>query len=122
MSDQSWFSDAQMARIAGHFPRSRGRLRVDDRRALSGIVHVIRNGLRWRDAPSVYGPPKTLYNRYVRWTRAGVFTTIFATLAGKAGVPDRIMIDASRLKAHRTSASPLQKNGVRAGSDAPKAA
>jgi len=39
---------------------SHGELRVDDRRVLSGIVFVNRNGLRWRDAPSAYGPHKTL--------------------------------------------------------------
>ena len=46
---------------------------MDDRRVVSGIVHVIRNGLRWRDAPAVYGPHKTLYKRFVRWSRMGIF-------------------------------------------------
>ena len=120
MSDQFWLSATQVSRISVHFPRSRGRARVDDRRVLSGIIHVIRNGLRWRDAPAVYGPPKTLYNRYVRWTRMGIFSRIFAGLAGESGVPERIMIDSSHLKAHRTVASLLQKKGVRAASAAPR--
>lgn len=60
MTDTPMLTEAQMQRIASYFPRSRGRPRVDDRRVLSGIVLVIRNGLRWRDAPAVYGPPKTL--------------------------------------------------------------
>ena len=61
---------AQMRRLSPHFPRSRGIPRVDDRRVLSGIiyVYVIRHGLRWRDAPAVYGPHKTLDNRFVRWS------------------------------------------------------
>ena len=63
--------------------------RVDDRRVISGIVHVIRNGLMWRDAPAVYGPPKTLYNRFVRWSRIGVFDRIFARLAAEGEVTDR---------------------------------
>jgi len=121
MSDHFWLSTDQMALIAPQFPRSRGKPRVDDRRVLSGIIHVIRNGLRWRDAPAVYGPPKTLYNRYVRWTRMGVFNRIFADLAAQAGEPERIMIDASHLKAHRTSASLLQRKGGRAGSGVPRA-
>ena len=120
MSDQFWLTATQISRICGHFPRSRGKPRVDARRVLSGIIHVIRNGLRWRDAPAVYGPPKTLYNRYVRWTRMGVFSRIFADLAGEAGVPERIMIDSSHLKAHRTAASLLQKKGGRAASAAPR--
>ncbi len=76
---------------------------------LSGIIRVIRNGLRWRDAPAAYGPHKTLYNRFVRWSRLGVFSHIFAALAGAAGQPERIMIDSTHLKAHRTAASLRQK-------------
>ena len=122
MSDQFWLSEEQCKRLSPYFPRARGRPRVEDRRVLSGIIHVIRNGLRWRDAPAVYGPHKTLYNRYVRWTRSGVFARIFTALAEEAGPPDRIMIDTTHLKAHWTSASLLQKKGGHAGSDAPKAA
>ncbi len=58
MSELFWLSAAQMTRIAPHFPCSRGVARVDDRRVLSGILHVIGNGLRWRDAPAAYGPCK----------------------------------------------------------------
>ena len=68
MSDLFWFTDAQWGRIKPLLPtNTRGLKRVDDRRVLSGIVHVIRSGGRWADAPADYGPKKTLYNRYVRW-------------------------------------------------------
>ncbi len=60
MSDLIWLSQAQMRRIEPHFPRSHGVPRVDDRRVVSGIIFVIRNGLRWRDAPKEYGPHKTI--------------------------------------------------------------
>ncbi len=109
MSNLFWLSDKQMKRIEPHFPLSHGMPRVDDRRVISGIIHVLRNGLRWRDAPADYGPHKTIYNRFVRWSRLGVFNRIFAALAGKAGEPDRLMIDATPLKAHRTAASLLKK-------------
>ena len=56
MSDLIWLSEAQMRRIEPHFPLSHGVPRVDDRRIISGIIFVIRNGLRWRDAPTAYGP------------------------------------------------------------------
>lgn len=55
MSDHYWLTEAQLERIRPYFPRSHGRPRVDDRRVISGIIHVIRNGLRWRDAPEIYG-------------------------------------------------------------------
>ena len=67
MSDLFWLTDEQIERLRPFFPKSHGRPRVDDRRVLSGIVFVNRNGLRWRDAPSEYGPHKTLYNRWKRW-------------------------------------------------------
>lgn len=83
--------------------------RVDNRRIVSGIIFVTRNGLRWRDAPREYGPHKTIYNRFIRWSRLGVFNRIFAELAAKGGKPDQLMIDATHLKAHRTAASLLKK-------------
>ena len=55
MSDLFLLSEAHMRRIEGFFPRSHGIARVDDRRIVSAIVFVIRNGLRWRDAPREYG-------------------------------------------------------------------
>ena len=118
-----WMSDAEWARIEPLLPRGRkGAHRVDDRRVISGIVHVIRGGLMWRDAPAVYGPPKTLYNRFVRWSRIGVFDRIFATLAGESAATDTVTIDATHLKAHRTAASLRKKGLFPAVSDGPRAA
>lgn len=122
MNELFLLSEAQMRRISPYFPLSHGVLRVDDRRVISGIIFVIRNGLRWRDAPREYGPHKTIYNRFVRWSRLGVFNMIFAELARKAGKPKRLMIDATHLKAHRTAASLLKKGLFPDVSGAPKAA
>lgn len=113
---------ADVKRMAPHFPRPRGKPRKDDRRVLSGIVYVIRHGLQWKDAPRRYGPHKTLYNRFVRWSEKGVFDRIFAALSAEGGAPERLMIDATHLKVHRTAAS-LSKKGVRrAASGEPRAA
>ena len=122
MSDLFLLSERQMARISPCFPLAHGVPRVDDRRVVSGIVYVIRNGLQWKDAPKGYGPHKTLYNRFIRWSRLGVFNRIFAELAGRAGEPDRIMIDATHLKAHRTAASLLKGGLFPDVSGAPRAA
>lgn len=122
MSDLFWLTPRQLRRIESHFPLSHGIPRVDDLRVVSGIIHVIRNGLRWRDAPVDYGPHKTLYNRFVRWSRMGVFDRIFTALAEDAGEPDRVMIDSTHLKAHRTAASLLKKGMFPAVSAAPRAA
>jgi transposase len=81
MSDLFLLSEGQMARISPFFPLSHGVPRVDDRRVISRIIYVIRNGLQWKDAPKAYGPHKTLYNRFVRWSLAGVFDRIFVALS-----------------------------------------
>jgi transposase len=105
MADFFWFSDAQWARIEPLLPTgTRGMKRVDDRRVLSGIVHALQSGGRWGDCPEhVYGPKKTLYNRFVRWAERGVWEGIFSALAGANEVPDRLFIDSTCIKAHRTA-------------------
>ncbi len=120
MSDLIWLSEAEMRRIELYFPLSHGVPRVDDRRIVSGMIFVIRNGLRWRDAPREYGLHKTTYNRFIRWSRVGVFNKIFAALAAKGGKPDQLMIDATHLKAHRTASSLLKKGFFPDVSDAPR--
>lgn len=74
---------AQMARISPFFRLSHGIPRVDDRRVISSIIFVIRNGLRWRDVPPSYGPHKTIYNRFIDTTTpAGRLAFhIFASIA-----------------------------------------
>jgi transposase len=112
----------QFEKITRYFPCSHGVARVDDRRVISGIIYVLKNGLRWSDAPAGYGSHKTLYNRFVRWSKMGVFNKIFAALVKEGGVPDRLMIDATHLKAHRTAASLLKKGMYPAASAERKAA
>lgn len=69
-------SNAQLARLEPYFPKSHGKPRVDDRCVLSGIIFINRNRLRWRDAPKEYGPRKTLFNRWKRWSDKGIFAQI----------------------------------------------
>jgi transposase len=113
MSNLFWLTDEQMARLRPYFPRSHGRPRVEGRRVLSGIIFINRNGLRSSDAPKEYGPHKTLYNRWKRWSDMGVFARMMEGLAAQAGEQRTIMIDATYLKAHRTASSlRLKKGGV----------
>ena len=101
MSQLFYLSSEQLERIKPFFPLSHGVSRVDDLRVLSGIIYVIKHGLQCKDASREYGPYKTLYNRFVRWSRMGIFNNIFAELAKTAGNDGRLMIDAAHLKAHR---------------------
>ena len=112
-----------MERLRPFFPKSHGKPRVDDRRVLSGIIFINRNGLRWRDAPPEYGPPKTLYNRWKRWSEKGVFARMLLELAGESDRTGTLMIDATHLKAHRTASSlGLKKGGADGSSGARRAA
>lgn len=122
MSNLFWLTDAQMARLAPYFPKYYGKPRVDDRRVLSGIIFINRNGLRWCDAPREYGPHKTLYNRWMRWSESGVFARILEGLAAEEPEEKTAMIDATYLKVHRTASSlRLKKGGVDAWSVVRKA-
>ena len=92
MSNLYWLNEEQMARLRPFFPKSHGKPRVDDRRVLSGIIFINRNGLRWSDAPKEYGPAKTLCNRWKRWGDMGVFARMMEGLASEAATPTTVMI------------------------------
>ena len=109
MRDVLWLTKQQLNRIKPYVPVSHGVPRADDLLVISGIISVILYGLQWKDAPKAYGPHKTLYNRFVRWSRAGIFNKIFRELSRHAGARDCLMIDATHLKVHRTAASLLKK-------------
>jgi len=115
-------SSRQLEAIKPYFPLSHGKPRVDDLRVISGIVYVLKHGLQWKDAPAGYGPYKTLYNRFVRWSMLGVFDRIFKELAATGKRHEALMIDSTHLKAHRTAASLLKKGRFPALSAGQKAA
>jgi transposase len=93
-----WFSDEQWAKIEPHLPTNRpGPERKDDRLILSGIMHVLKVGCRWVDCPKGYGPHKTIYNRFARWSERGIWQKIFEAVAA----PKQAALDSSHVKVHR---------------------
>ncbi|WP_423136009.1 IS5 family transposase [Methylocella tundrae] len=99
-----WLSDAAWEALAPHLPRGKpGKPPVDDRTVISGILHVLKTGCRWRDVPTAYGPPTTIYNRYNRWSQRRVWQRIFEKMAAVGPVPDELSIDSSHVKAHRSA-------------------
>jgi transposase len=103
-SNLFWLNDEQWRRIEPHLPTDvRGKDRVDDRRVISGILHVLKSGCRWCDCPPQYGPPTTIYNRFVRWARRGVWENLFRALADRGRSTDTQMIDSTHIKAHRSA-------------------
>lgn len=99
-----WLSDEAWGAIEPHLPRGKpGKPRVDDRRVISGILHVLKTGCRWRDCPAVYGPSTTIYNRYNRWSARGIWQKLFAKMAASGPVPDELSLDSTHVKAHRSA-------------------
>ena len=101
-----WLNDTQWAAIEPFVPKNQpGARRVDDRRVISGILHVLKIGCRWQDCPAEYGPYTTIYNRFNRWSRQGVWTGIFKALTGHTGIwTGEAAIDSTSVKAHRSAA------------------
>ena len=110
MAHLFWLSDQAWAAIDPHLPRGKpGKPRVDDRRIISGILHVLKTGCRWRDTPAAYGPATTIYNRYNRWAHRGVWRRVFEKVAAGGEVPQELSLDSSHVKAHRSASG--QKGG-----------
>ena len=95
--------DEEWAAIRRHLPQQgRGPQRRDDRTVLNGIFHILRTGVPWRDLPGRYGPPTTIYNRYVRWGERGIWQRILDALATECE-DALIFIDSSIVKAQRAA-------------------
>jgi transposase len=103
MAGEFWLSESQWAAVEPLLPRNQpGARRVDDRRVLSGIIHVLKAGCRWQDCPSVYGPSTTVYNRFNRWAGRGIWQRLFEALV-EAQPGDIQLIDSTTSKAHRSA-------------------
>ena len=103
-SNLFWLSDEQWGKIEPLLPTDvRGKERADDRRVISGILHVLKSGCRWCDCPPEYGPSTTIYNRFVRWARRGVWENLFRQLAEQGRSTQMQMIDSTHIKAHRSA-------------------
>src|ERR1700761_4164629 len=97
-----WFSDAQWTKIEPLLPsRQPGPRPQNNRRILSGIMHVLKVGCRWQDCPPEYGPYTTVYNRFNRWSGRGIWQKIFETAAGSSPPPEEVALDSTHVKAHR---------------------
>lgn len=109
-----WVTDEQWSKIEPFLPTDvRGKPRVDDRRVISGIIHVLKIGCRWCDCPREYGPHTTIYNRFVRWAKRGVWQRIFTELSRRGRSTETQMIDSTHIKAHRSAAGGKGGNRIR---------
>jgi len=113
-------TDVQWERLRPLLPAHKpGRPRVDDRRMLNGILWKLATGAPWRDLPERYGPWQSVYTRFRRWTRAGVWDRLFAAVQQQADAAGQIdwslhFVDGTVIRAHQHSA------GAKGGTQKPK--
>ena len=104
MASLFWLSDEAWAAIEPHLPKNQpGARRVDDRRVISGILHVLKIGCRWCDCPAEYGPSTTVYNRFNRWSRRGFWLKLLDALVDAGAVTRSTAIDSTYIKAQRSA-------------------
>jgi transposase len=107
-----WLDDLQWSVLRKHLPKNqKGAHRKDDRRIISGIIHVLQSGCRWQDCPKEYGPSTTVYNRFHRWAKKGLWQDIFNELTSIVGTHYENSIDSTIIKAHRSASG--KKGAVR---------
>lgn len=95
-------TDDQWARIAPLLPNPiRGRPYCSDHRTtVEAILWIARTGAPWRDLPGRYGKWMTVYQRFRRWTRQGVFQKVFESLGGDFDL--RVaMVDGTFVRVHQ---------------------
>jgi len=121
-----WLNDRQWARIERHLPNGLpGPERDDDRRIISGIIHMLQSGARWRDCPREYGPYTTIYNRFNRWAKKDRWRAIFEALAKPGNEAVVLSLDSTSVKAHRCASgakggTKIRPSGARAAGARPK--
>lgn len=112
MRNLFWLDDAAWSAIEPLLPKNgAGARRVDDRRIISGIIHVLQSGCRWRDCPTEYGPYTTVYNRFNRWSRRKVWQKLYQTFVEPGRIGQTVAIDSTTVKAHRSATGAKKKRG-----------
>jgi transposase len=119
MAHRGELSDAQWERLAGLLPPEKpavGRPNVEHRRILDGILWKLRTGAPWRDLPERYGPWSTVYSRFFRWRRAGVWDRLFGAVLARADAAGELdwdlhFVDGTVIRAHQHAAG--AKGGTR---------
>ena len=104
MSHLFLLNDTAWGAIEPFMPKNQpGARRVDDRRVISGIFHVLKTGGRWCDCPQDYGPHKTIYNRFNRWSRKRFWINLLEALAEAGAITKSTSIDSTYVKAQRAA-------------------
>jgi transposase len=100
LTDEQWAKlEPLLPKEGGHW----GRPREDNRRIVNGMIWILRSGAPWRDLPERYGPWKSIYTRFYRWSRNGLLEKILAVLSQQAE-SEIFMLDSTIVRAHQHAA------------------
>lgn len=96
-------TDAQWARIAHLVPGKagdKGRHGEDNRLFVDAVLWILRSGAPWRFLPDAFGKWNSVYMRFLRWSRAGRWESLFKALADDPDF-EHVMIDATIVRVHQ---------------------
>ena len=111
--------DDQYERIAALLPGKAsdpGRTATDNRLFIEAVLWIARTGSPWRDLPHEFGPWNSVYQRFARWSRSGVWHRVFAHLAQDADF-EEVFIDSTIVRAHQHAAGAAKKKGTKRSGD-----
>jgi transposase len=100
-------SEAEWRLLKDLLPAERGRRSrpaQDNRRIVNGILWRLRTGAPWRDVPEKYGKWMTVYQRFRRWSEAGIWEAAASTLAQAMADNSRHSIDSTTVRGHVSAA------------------
>jgi transposase len=105
LRDDQWERIAHLLPVK---PGDRGRTATDNRRYVEAVLWIARTGAPWRDLPEEFGPWNSVYQRFARWQRSGVWQRIFAELAEDADFED-VFLDSTIIRVHQPAAGAQEK-------------
>jgi len=114
-----WLRDDQFERIAGLLPGKAsdpGRTAANNRLFVEAVLWIARTGSPWRDLLSEFGSWNSIYQRFARWSRRGVWHQIFAKLAQHADF-EEVFIDSTIVHAHQHAAGAAKKTVIKPSGD-----
>jgi transposase len=114
-----WLRNDQFERIAALLPGKAsdpGRTAADNRLFVEAVLWIARTGSPWRDLPHHFGPWNSVYQRFARWSRRGVWHRVFAQLAQEADF-EEVFIDSTIVRAHQHAAGAPKKTVIKHSGD-----
>ena len=110
----------QYGKIAKHFPKQHGNVKMTNLEVLNAILYVLENGCKWRALPETYGNWHTVYVRMNRWSKSGVLDRVFASLQEEGVIQinvEIVCLDSTSVKVHPDATGAFKNTAGRLSED-----